>query len=75
MRLMGMAGIWSVTPQENQRMLTEKIGAMVKSATDAGRVTMNGGSADEITAAAIAPVRRVTRANSKRLGKRGLKAS
>lgn len=75
MRLMGMAGIWSVAPQENQRMMTEKVDAMVKSANNVSRVALNGGTADEITAAAIAPVRRATRANSKRLGKRGLKTN
>ena len=74
MRLMGMAGIWSVSPQENTRMITEKMEAMVKSAADASRVTLRGGSADEITAAAIAPVRSATRANSKRLKKSGLKS-
>ena len=73
MRMMGMMGLWSVTPQENTRMVTEKMEAMVKSATDAGRVTMRGGSPDEIAAAAIAPVRKATRANSRRLGKSGMK--
>ncbi|RUS63376.1 antifreeze protein [Pseudorhodobacter sp. E13] len=73
MRLMGMMGLWQVSPQENTRMVTEKVEAMVRSATDAGRVTMRGGSPDEITAAAIAPMRRATRANSKRLKKGGLK--
>lgn len=74
MRLMGMAGMWSVSPQENTRMITEKMEAMVKSAAGASRVTLRGGSADEITAAAIAPVRSATRANSKRLKKSGLKS-
>jgi hypothetical protein len=73
MRLMGMAGLWSVSPQENTRMVTEKMKAMLKSATDSGSVTIRGGSADEITAAAIAPMRNATRANSKRLKKSGIK--
>jgi hypothetical protein len=73
MRLMGMAGMWSVGPQENTRMVTEKVEAMVKSATDAGHVTMRGGTPDEIAAAAMAPMRTATRANSKRLSKRGMK--
>ena len=72
MRLLGMAGLWPVTPQENKRMVSEKLDAVVKATTAAGRATMNGGTPDEITAAAIAPVRRATRANSKRLGKQGL---
>lgn len=73
MRVMGMAGLWSVGPQENTRMITEKLEAMVKATTDAGSVTMRGGSPDEIAAAAIAPMRKATRANSKRLSKSGMK--
>lgn len=73
MRLMGMAGLWSVSPQENTRMVTEKLEAMVKSTTDASNVTLRGGSPDEIAAAAMAPMRKATRANSKRLSKNGMK--
>jgi hypothetical protein len=73
MRLMGMAGVWSVSPQENTRMVTEKMAAMTKSANAAGQATLQGGSPNQITAAAIAPIRRATRANSRRLGKNGLK--
>ena len=73
MRLMGMAGLWSVAPQENTRMVTEKLEAMVQASTDAGMVTLRGGSPDEIAAAVIAPIRKATRANAKRLGKRGMK--
>lgn len=73
MRMMGMAGLWSVAPTENSRMVTEKLEAMVKATTDAGNVTLRGGSPDEIAAAAIAPMRNATRANSKRLTKRGMK--
>lgn len=73
MRLMGMAGLWSVGPQENSRMVTEKMEAIIKSTTDAGQATLRGGSPDEIAAAAIAPMRNATRANSRRLGKKGMK--
>lgn len=73
MRMMGMAGLWSVDPQENTRMMSEKLTAMVKATTDAGNVTLRGGSPDEIAAAAIAPIRNATRANSKRLTKSGMK--
>lgn len=30
LRMFGMAGLWSVTPQENQRMVQEKVQAMSK---------------------------------------------
>jgi hypothetical protein len=71
MRVMGMAGLWSVGPQENDLMVSEKLEAMTQAATDAGQVTLRGGSPDEIVAAAIAPVRNATRANSKRLTENG----
>ena len=74
MRLMGMAGVWSVTPTEDGRMISEKVYAMTKAATDSTKVALRGGTADQIAAAAIKPVRRKTRSNARRLGKRGLKA-
>ncbi|SEN56946.1 hypothetical protein SAMN05216227_101754 [Pseudorhodobacter antarcticus] len=73
MRMMGMAGLWKVSPTENDRMVTEKMDAMVESAAAVGRVTLQGGSADEITAAAIAPMRNATRLNKRRLKKSGMK--
>lgn len=74
MRLMGIAGLWPVTPRENSRMVTEKLVALLKSATDTQKVAMNGGSPEAIAAAAIAPLRKATRANSRRLGKRRMKS-
>jgi len=73
MRMMGMAGVWSVTSAEDSRMISEKVYAMTKATTDATKVAMAGGTADQIAAAAIKPIRRKTRANARRLGKRGMK--
>lgn len=73
MRTLGMWGIWSVTPSEDARMISEKVHAITKAGTDATRVAMRGGSPDKIAAAAIKPIRQKTRANAKRLGKRGFK--
>jgi hypothetical protein len=73
MRLMGMAGLWSVTPHENTRMVTEKMHAVTKGMTDANRAALSGHSPDRIVAAALKPIREKTRANSKRLAKRGPK--
>ncbi|MCA1775042.1 MAG: antifreeze protein [Paracoccaceae bacterium] len=73
MRLMGMAGHWSVTPAEDARMVSEKVHAMTKAATDSALVAMRGGSPETIAAAAIKPIRQKTRANARRLGKRGPK--
>lgn len=75
MRVLGMAGMWSVTPGEDARMVSEKVYAVTRAATDAGRAALRGESPDRITAAAIKPLRQKTRANAKRLGKRGLKRS
>jgi hypothetical protein len=73
MRVMGMMGLWSVTPHENKRMVSEKVHAMIKGTMDAQRAAIAGQSPDKIAAAAIKPIRQKTRANSKRLAKRGLK--
>lgn len=73
MRLLGMAGIWSVTPSENARMVSEKVHALTKAASDSSMTLLRGGSPDAVAAAAIRPVRRATRANARRLTKRGLK--
>lgn len=75
MRLLGMAGIWSVTPAEDARMISEKVYALTKATTDASKAVMRGGAPDEIAAAAIRPIRQKTRANARRLGKRGPKTS
>ena len=73
MRMMGAAGVWSVPKTENKRMLNEKIFAFVKGTTDASRAAIAGQSPDAVTALAIKPIRQATRANHKRLKKRGLK--
>ena len=73
MRIMGIAGIWSVTPDERQRMLSEKAHAFTKSFTDAQRAVIAGQSSDRITAAALEPILQTARANRKRLAKRGPK--
>ena len=73
MRLMGMAGVWSVTKTETSRMVTEKSAAMTKSMMNAGTATMRGASPEKIVAEAIKPYRQKTRANSRRLAKRGPK--
>ncbi len=72
-RMMGMAGVWSVTPAEDGRMISEKVYAMTKATTDATKVAICGGTADQIASAAIKPIRKKTRANARRLGKRGMK--
>jgi len=75
LRMLGTAGLWSVTPAEDGRMVSEKLQAMQRASSDATFVMLRGGSPDEITAAAIKPYRQKTRANAKLLGQRGPKRS
>ncbi|QFT99217.1 hypothetical protein FIU85_18015 [Roseovarius sp. THAF8] len=71
MRMWGLAGIWSVTPSENSRMVSEKAFALTRAATDAGTAALRGRRADQVVAAAMKPIRQKTRANARRLAKRG----
>lgn len=71
MRLWGMAGAWNVTPGENRRMVAEKGPAMLASAMAAQSAMLRGASPAETMLAAVKPVRRKTRANARRLTKRG----
>ncbi len=73
MRLMGMAGLWSVAPSESTRMFTEKPAAFLLSASAATAAAMAGQRPDQVLAAAVRPIRVKTRANSRRLSKRGFK--
>jgi hypothetical protein len=73
MRVMGAIGVWSVPRSENKRMLNEKVSAFVKGSTDASLAALSGKSPDVVAALAIKPIRQTTRANHKRLTKRGLK--
>ncbi len=73
MRLMGMAGAWNVTSAENQRMVDEKTDAAVASGTAMMKAALAGKGPVAVAEAGLAPVARKTRANAKRLAKRGPK--
>ncbi|WP_417206091.1 antifreeze protein [Antarctobacter sp.] len=70
MRLLGMAGLWSVTPDETTRMVREKLEHFPRAFHAASRAAIEGG---DPLAAAIGPLHRQTRANAKRLARRGPK--
>lgn len=72
MRVMGMGGMWRVTPAENVRMLQEKTDAAVASGAAMSRAIMAGQSPAKVALAGMKPVRDKTRANVSRLAKRGL---
>ncbi|OSQ50633.1 hypothetical protein [Marivita geojedonensis] len=73
MRMMGAMGLWSVPKTENSRMLNEKVFAFLKGGTDASLAMLAGKSPDVVAALAIKPIRQTTRANHRRLTKRGMK--
>jgi hypothetical protein len=71
MRMLGMAGLWRVTPTESARMITEKLAAAQESATAATRAALRGKSPAVVADHALKPIRRRTGANAKRLTSRG----
>ncbi|MFW8635324.1 antifreeze protein [Cribrihabitans pelagius] len=73
MRVMGWAGVWSVLPSENSRMVTEKKKAFHQAGTKLVLGTMKGQDAAKTLSQAIKPVRRTTKSNASRLAKRGPK--
>jgi hypothetical protein len=72
MRMMGMGGMWRVSPGENDRMVQEKTDAAVASGAAMTRAMLAGHSPAKIALAAMKPVRAKTRANATRLAKQGL---
>lgn len=72
MRVMGMGGMWRVTPAENTRMVQEKTDAAIASTAAMSRAIMAGQSPAKVALAAMKPLRDKTRANATRLAKRGL---
>ncbi|MFW8595516.1 antifreeze protein [Cribrihabitans neustonicus] len=73
MRVMGWAGVWSVLPSENSRMVTEKQKAFQQAGTKLVLGAMQGQEAAKTLSQAIKPIRRTTKSNVGRLAKRGPK--
>ncbi|MFN4204292.1 MAG: antifreeze protein [Tabrizicola sp.] len=71
MRMMGMAGLWRVTPSETARMSSEKVAAATQSAIATGKAIMTGKPPAVIADLALKPIARRTRSNVKRLARRG----
>jgi hypothetical protein len=69
LRLWGMAGLWPVAPTESRRMVAEKWPAFLSAYTAAGTAAMKGHGPHRIAGAALAPIARKTRANSRRLAR------
>lgn len=73
MRMLGMAGLWSVPSGESETMVSEKPEAFVNAAAAAGAAAMRGRRPDQIMDAWTRTMRRKTGANVRRLSKRGPK--
>lgn len=71
MRVMGMGGLWSVTPSETTRMVSEKAAAFTTAAMQGALATARGESPGKVASKMVRPIRAKTRANSRRLAKRG----
>ena len=69
-RLWGMAGLWPVSPREGTRMVAEKWPTFAQAARAASHATLSGHPPDQVMAAALKPIRKKTRANSRRLSRR-----
>lgn len=69
MRMLGMAGLWPVQPDESLRMVAEKAPAFSDAALAGAAAAWAGKRPDQIAAATLAPLTRKARANRRRLGK------
>jgi hypothetical protein len=69
-RMLGMAGLWSVAPNETHRMVGEKAPALIASSAAAAQAMLAGKRPDQILDAAVKPLGRRTRANARRLSRR-----
>lgn len=71
MRLLGMAGIWAVKPDENMRMVGEKWTGFTDAALAAQSSVWRGERPDQVMVAAIRPIRARTYRNTRRLTRNG----
>lgn len=71
MRMLGLMGMWRVSPGENTRMITEKLVAAQQAGLAATRATLAGKPPEVAATLALKPVRRRTRSNVIRLARKG----
>lgn len=71
MRLMGMGGLWRVSPDEHRRMVIEKSFGFAEAGTAAVAAASTGKRPDQVVLAAVSPLRERTASNAKRLGAAG----
>lgn len=71
MRVLGMAGVWAVKPDENFRMVGEKYAGFTDAALAAQSSAWRGERPDQVMIAAVRPLRARTYANTRRLTRNG----
>ncbi|MEM1389066.1 MAG: antifreeze protein [Pseudomonadota bacterium] len=71
MRLWGLAGLWSVPRAETIAMLAEKPVVLGRAQTAATQAALAGKRPDQVADAWLKPIARRTRANRRRLVRRG----
>jgi hypothetical protein len=71
LRLWGMAGLWNVAGSENLRMVTENAAAAAEASAAGVRAVARGAAPVAVAEAMLKPVSRRTRANARRLTRRG----
>lgn len=69
LRMMGMAGFWTLADGETARMVTEKQQAFAQSAFDGAAAAMRGQAPEHVLDAFVRPLGRKTSANARRLGR------
>ena len=69
LRMMGIAGLWTLAEGETTRMITEKQQAFAQSAIDGTMAAMRGQPPERILSALVRPLGRETSANAQRLGR------
>lgn len=69
LRMAGMAGVWSIGPDESRRMVDEKVAALTESVKAAFAAGAAGTSAAAVAMPGIRPLRRRTKANARHLTK------
>ena len=73
LRLLGIAGVWNTPEDEHRRMFSEKTAAAQEAGLAAARAFASGHKPADVARAAMTPLRRRTKANVKRLTRRGIK--
>ncbi|MFS4438323.1 antifreeze protein [Paracoccaceae bacterium GXU_MW_L88] len=71
MRVMGMAGLWGQSRNEETRMVMEKPAAFAESGMAMWSAAVSGKRSDEVLKAGIKPLRKVAGRNARRLGRKG----